>query len=103
MSVARPAARRLYLALYDIASDRRRRRAFAALERAGAWTQYSAFFCALPPTAMDRLGKTLRLILDSREDRLLIVDLGEEASARSRLMTLGDVQAPEKLHAYLVV
>lgn len=99
---AAPQARRVYLAVYDIDDDRRRRRAFAVLEAAGAWTQYSAFCCAVTPSVMRAVETRLRQILDSGVDRLLIVDLGDEGTARARMRTIGRATPPAPLEPFLI-
>ena len=99
---AAPTTRRLYLALYDVVDDRRRRRAFAILEAVGVWTQYSAFVCAITPSAMAAAEARLRATLDESMDRLLIVDLGEEQSARGRFRTIGRASAPAALEPFLI-
>lgn len=95
--------RRLYLILYDVASSQRRRKIFALLKAAGAWTQYSAFFCRLSAAAMTHLESELRAKLDGGADRLLIADLGEAERAAGRLRTLGAGGAPPAPAPFLIV
>ena len=85
---------RLYLVTYDIASPRRWRRAYKLLTRAGAWAQYSAFFCRLTPERRLVLERALRGVLLEREDRLLVVDLGPAGDATGRISALGPLALP---------
>lgn len=98
-----PDARRLYLVLYDIVATRRRRKVFNALQAAGAWTQYSAFFCRLSPTALGQLKALLRTTIEPAEDRLLIVDLGDAERAHLRVQLVGDCATPPAAAAFLVL
>jgi len=85
---------RLYLISYDVADRRRWRRTFRLLTAAGAWAQFSAFFCRLTPAGRATLEASLRRILSEAEDRLLIVDLGPADSAGARIATLGPLHLP---------
>lgn len=85
---------RLYLVTYDVASRRRWRRVFKLLSRAGAWAQYSAFFCRLTPERAAALERSLRGVLSAQEDRLLVVDLGPAGHAGGRIAALGGLTLP---------
>ncbi len=97
------AGRRLFLILYDIAAPRRRRKVFALLQAAGAWTQYSAFFCRLGPAAMAALEAKLRKTLDATTDRLLIADLGDADRAQARIRAVGAAAAPPAPAPFVIV
>ena len=69
-------SRRHYLMTYDISDDKRRTKVYKTLLGAGDHVQYSVFFCDLNDAELASLRKKLRPLLNSKEDQLLIVDLG---------------------------
>lgn len=68
--------RRRYLITYDIADDRRRTRIFQTLKDEGDHAQYSVFFCECDRTELATLRSHLRPHVHSRDDQVLILDLG---------------------------
>ena len=70
-------SRRHYLIAYDISDDKRRNRVFQALRDNGDHAQYSVFFCQLTAMELAALRGQLTEFIHSREDQVLIVDLGE--------------------------
>lgn len=93
---------RLYLILYDISSPRRWRRVYRTLRRAGAWTQFSAFFCRLPQNRKAVLENDLRREMNPAEDRLIIADLGPANEAEKRLSAVGTLAIPAPPRARIV-
>jgi len=79
----------LYLVGYDIANigngPKRWRHVMKALKRQGRRVQLSVFLCRATKRRMGRLEARLRAIMDGKEDRLMITDLGPAASAASRI------------------
>lgn len=78
-------SRRRYLVTYDVADDRRRNEVFRALLACGDHAQYSVFFCDLNDRELVQLRMRLRNAIHTREDQVMIVDLG----AASRPMDEG--------------
>jgi CRISPR-associated protein Cas2 len=70
-------SRRHYLISYDVADDKRRNRVFQALRDHGDHAQFSVFFCQLSAMELAGLRGILVEAIHTREDQVLIVDLGE--------------------------
>ena len=68
--------RRHYMVTYDISDDRRRTQSFKTLTGFGDHVQYSVFFCELDDRELADLRSRLRNTIHSREDQVLILDLG---------------------------
>ncbi len=68
--------RHRYLVCYDVADPRRLARTHKKLTGFGQPVQYSVFVCDLSPAARVRLEEALTEILNLKEDRALIVDVG---------------------------
>jgi CRISPR-associated endonuclease Cas2 len=66
----------MILVIYDIRSDKRRRKSVKLLESVGIRVQYSAFECSLSPAALDRLKARLKKIL-APEDSVRMYMFGE--------------------------
>jgi CRISPR-associated protein Cas2 len=77
--------RRRYLVAYDVSDAKRLRRVFRALHGFGDPVQYSVFVCVLSRTERQLLREKLTALLHLREDRAMVVDLGE-ASGREEAM-----------------
>ena len=69
--------RRRYLVTYDVSDAKRLRKVFRSMHGFGNAVQYSVFLCDLSTTERQLLREKLTAILNLREDRALIVDLGE--------------------------
>src|SRR5947207_5717263 len=68
--------RTIYLVCYDVADDKRLRRAFKICRNFGDHLQYSVFECDLNPSEKIELEETLRNIINHDEDQVLFVALG---------------------------
>jgi CRISPR-associated protein Cas2 len=87
--------RTLTLVIYDICDDARLRAVFALCKAFGDHLQYSVFCMKLSPVGHIEFVRLLRDIIDSLEDRVLIVRLGPDSSAtRSKFETLGRQLVP---------
>ncbi len=67
-----------YLVCYDIINPKRLRRTFKKMNGFGQPVQYSVFVCDLSPKERVLLEKELTEIINEKEDRILIVDMGPE-------------------------
>jgi CRISPR-associated protein Cas2 len=72
--------RRRYLVAYDVADARRLRKVFRAMHGFGNPVQYSVFLCDLSTVERQLLREKLTGLLNLREDRVLVIDLGEAGS-----------------------
>lgn len=78
-----------YVITYDISDDGRRRRIYRALERYGAWRQYSVFEAELTDTERVELESDLKNQIDaSAGDRIRIYRLC--ASCEDNVADVGD-------------
>lgn len=67
---------RRYLVAYDIKDDKRRTKVAAHLQSYGNRIQYSVFILDIRPSKIVRVESELRSKIDSKEDRILICDIG---------------------------
>lgn len=87
--------RRRYLVAYDVADAKRLQRTFRAMHGFGSAVQYSVFLCSLGKVERQLLTEKLSLILNLREDRVMIIDLGtEDARAAPQFEVLGKQLRP---------
>ncbi len=68
--------RNVFLILYDITDDKRRMKVFKKLKGRGEAVQFSVFRCKLSPTEKLTLRAELWDLLNLKDDRLLLLDLG---------------------------
>ncbi|MCC7106221.1 MAG: CRISPR-associated endonuclease Cas2 [Chloroflexi bacterium] len=79
-----------YLVCYDVADPKRLERTFRKLNGFGAPVQYSVFVCDLAAKERVLLEAALTEILNLKEDRVLIIDLGpSEGRGQSCIAALG--------------
>ncbi|HEY4005737.1 MAG TPA: CRISPR-associated endonuclease Cas2 [Pseudonocardia sp.] len=65
-----------YIIAYDITSDARRLKIATALESYGDRVQYSVFLVDAKSAKLLRLHTTVRNLIDSKTDSIIICDLG---------------------------
>lgn len=81
---------RRYLVAYDMFDDRRRSRIAKILQSHGRRLQYSLFQVDISAARLERLITQLEKEISSKEDSILICDLGVPDSSASRsLLRLG--------------
>ncbi|WP_336704967.1 CRISPR-associated endonuclease Cas2 [Micrococcus terreus] len=71
---------RRWLIAYDVPDDKRRSRVAKTLEEYGDRIQYSVFIVDALPAGLVRLKSGLLGLIDTREDSVLLCDLGLRAS-----------------------
>jgi len=83
--------RRDYLVCYDIADAKRLRRVFKTMRGFGDAMQYSVFRCALTAQEKTLMIEALQRAFHAKEDRLMVVDLGQAGAAarKERVEFLG--------------
>lgn len=72
-----------YLVCYDIADPKRLTRVHKTMLGFGDWLQFSVFACDLTPQRRVEMLASLIGIINVREDRVMVADLGP-AEARGR-------------------
>src|SRR5437588_6452951 len=80
---------RLYVVAYDISSDKRWRRVFRLMHGYGRWLQLSVFQCRLTAQRRAEMARRLEEIIETREDHVLILDLGPADKIDPRVESLG--------------
>jgi len=70
--------RNVYIVAYDVVADKRRTKVHKMLKGRGDALQYSLFHCALSPTELIELKTAMWEVLNLKEDRLVILDLGPQ-------------------------
>jgi CRISPR-associated protein Cas2 len=82
--------RHRYLVAYDIAHPRRLRAIFKKMNGFGEPMQYSVFRCDLSAAERTRMVEAVLEIINTKEDRVMIVNLGPcEGRARRAFRFLG--------------
>ncbi|MDP2661105.1 MAG: CRISPR-associated endonuclease Cas2 [Dehalococcoidia bacterium] len=82
--------RNRYLVCYDVCEPKRLAHTYKKMNGFGDPVQYSVFICDLSPKERVLLEAALTEILNLKEDRALIVDMGPvEGRGQERLMTMG--------------
>ena len=82
--------RNRYLVCYDVSEPRRLERTHKKMHGFGDPVQYSVFICDLSPKERVLLEEALTGVLNLKEDRALIVDVGPaEGRGRDCFTTLG--------------
>jgi CRISPR-associated protein Cas2 len=68
--------RNRYIVTYDISDDDRRNKVFSTLRASGDHIQYSVFRCDLSERERAAMVASLHVLIEHREDQILVVDLG---------------------------
>ncbi len=68
--------RNRFLVSYDVSNARRLRKTFKKMRGFGEAVQYSVFICPLSAQEKILLIQALKAIINEREDRVMLVDLG---------------------------
>jgi CRISPR-associated protein Cas2 len=79
--------RTTYLVCYDVANDKRLRRAFRVCRNFGDHLQYSVFECDLNLSEKIELEEELRKVIKQDEDQVLFVALGPAEGRGDRVIT----------------
>lgn len=77
---------RRYLVAYDVCDDRRRSRIAKILQSYGSRLQYSLFQVDISAARLERLIAQLEKEISSKEDSVLICDMGVPESRASRII-----------------
>jgi len=95
--------RNTFLVTYDISDPDRLRRVFKVMRRFGDHLQLSVFRCELNQRELVRLRAALTDVIHSREDQVLIVDLGpEDGRGATCIESVGRPYAPTERCAVVI-
>lgn len=95
--------RNRYIVAYDVSDGKRLRRVFRKMNGFGDALQFSVFACDLSAKERVLLEEALRDIIDVKEDRVLIIDIGPvEGRGAGVVRTLGRQVKPKQREALVV-
>ena len=95
--------RHRFLVCYDVADPKRLARTCRKMNGFGEPAQYSVFICDLSPKERVLLEAALTEILNLKEDRVLIVDMGpSEGRGRESYTTLGNSRELPRRSAVII-
>ena len=95
--------RNRFLVCYDVSDSKRLARTYRKMNGFGDPAQYSVFICDLSPKERVLLEEALAEVLNLKEDRALIVDLGPSKGRGSKsLTTLGKARDLPRRAAVIV-
>ena len=95
--------RHRFLVCYDVADPKRLARTYRKMNGFGEPAQYSVFICDLSPKERALLETALTEILNLKEDRVLIVDMGpSEGRGRESFTTLGNARELPRRSAVII-
>ena len=95
--------RNRYIVAYDVSDSKRLRRIFRKMNGFGDALQYSLFACDLSSKERVLMEEALTEIIDLKEDRVIIVDIGPaEGRGESVVRTLGRQTKPKQRKALVV-
>ncbi len=97
--------RNIYIVAYDVVNDKRRTKAHKILKGRGDALQYSVFQCALSQSEYVTLKTDLWDVLNLKEDRVVLVDLGpQEGRATIAIESWGrPLEEPKEPGAPMIV
>lgn len=95
--------RNRFLVSYDVRDSKRLRRLFKALRGFGDPLQYSVFRCDLSPKEKILLIAAIKEIINHRDDRVMLVDLGPAASRGSECVVFLGESAPPPIDEAVIV
>lgn len=79
----------LYVVVYDIPCDKRRKHIFDLLEGYGKRVQYSVFECMLPQSKYDELRARLKKMVKLEEDSVRFYPLSRHTSGQVEIWGVG--------------
>lgn len=95
--------RNRYIVAYDVSDGKRLRSVFKKMNGFGDALQYSVFACDLSAKERVLLEEALSDIIDVKEDRVLIIDIGPvEGRGAGVVRTLGRQVKPKQREALVV-
>ena len=96
--------RNVYLVSYDVSDAKRLRRTYKTMRGFGSSMQFSVFRCELSATEKQDLKEQLWEILNWKEDRVLVIDLGPTGGRGDRCIEhWGETREPVHERAATIV
>lgn len=92
----------VYLVCYDISDPNRWRKIYRTMKGYGAWLQLSVFQCRLNRQNLLRMTDTLTSLMNTKEDHLMIIDIGPADSITIRVDSFGRPFKPIERRAVIV-
>lgn len=92
----------IYLVCYDISDQKRWRKVYKTMKGFGVWLQLSVFQCRLGRENLLRMTDTLKGLIDTTEDHLMIIDIGPAESITIRVESFGQPFRPIERRAVVV-
>ena len=92
----------LYIVTYDVRNPRRWKRLYQAMHGFGDWLQLSVFQCRLDKIRRLRLEAAIQSIVNTKEDHVLIMDLGPAEGVTPRVSSIGKSFAPVQRESVIV-
>jgi len=87
-------AEHLYIVAYDISDAKRWRRVFKLMNGYGEWLQLSIFQCRLNRARHAELVAMLDEIINSKQDHVVLIDVGLADKVAPRVTSLGKAFKP---------
>jgi len=87
-------AEHLYIVAYDISDAKRWRRVFKLMNGYGEWLQLSIFQCRLNRARHAELVAMLDEIINSKQDHVVLIDVGVADKVAPRVTSLGKAFKP---------
>jgi len=79
-----------YIVAYDVSDSKRLRRVFRTMKGYGDPLQYSVFQCDLSPSERILMIEALNAIIHSREDQVMLINIGPSENRGSQsIETIG--------------
>ena len=95
--------RNRYIVAYDVSDGKRLRKIYKKMHGFGDALQYSVFACDLSSKERVIMEEALTEIMDLKEDRVIIIDIGPaEGRGESVVRTLGRQTKPKQREALVV-
>ena len=96
--------RNVYLISYDVADEKRLRKAYKKMCGFGDAVQYSVFRCELSAVERQKLREAMWAILNFAEDRVMLVDLGPTGGRGDSCIEFwGETRVPVSSRAAVIV
>jgi CRISPR-associated protein Cas2 len=92
----------LYIVTYDIRDPKRWKKLIRTMRGFGDWLQLSVFQCRLDKMRILRLEAAIREIVNSKEDHVLILDLGPADNVKPRVNSIGKAFDPVPRESIIV-